>query len=145
MDGLQLARITAACSYPLVESAVRLRKNNKIWDPLKNYFLSKNSVPEISRNCFEHELSLSYLGFVMNVCTIFQEAITKLQGNDVLVLDLYSIMVECKESLVSRRTSQFYGSIARSELMKCDNDNLIKKFKSDADTYLLICINYLEK
>lgn len=126
----------------LLPAVERLISN---FEPIKSYFLSQNSISQVLKNFFNDDLSLAYLGFVMNTCTIFQPALKKLQSNSILVLDLYDIMDEVRQSLIDRKKQQFFGSIARTKLLTCDNDTAVKRFQADANLFFDVAISYLEK
>lgn len=115
------------------------------FQPIKSYFMSKNSVPPILRSFFDEELGLAYLGLVSNVFLIFQEALTKLQSNGLLILEIFEIMDKVRNSLQERKNEQYFGNIARTQLQKCTDDVAIRRFRVDAERFFETAINYLEK
>lgn len=57
--------------------------------PIKSYFMSKNNIAPILRHFFKHELHEAYIKFVKNICSIFQPALKKFQGNHVTIVEVY--------------------------------------------------------
>ena len=113
--------------------------------PIKSYFMSQNSIAPLLRLFFDDDLSLAYLGFVANVCNSFQPALTRLQSDEALIVEMYEIMNNVRQSLNERKAEQFYGLIARTEIQKCNNDEAIARFKIDTSIFFETTVNYLEK
>ena len=126
----------------LVPALERLIKN---YEPIKSYFLSHKSSAIFITNFFNDDLAMAYLGFVFNTCSVFQPAMIKLQGNNVIITEVYDIMDSIRNSMIERKRQKFYGSIADGEISNCVNDDLIRQFQKDADKFLEIAINYLQK
>ena len=53
---------------------------------------------------------------------IFQYALTKLQTNDVLIIDVLEIMNSILQSFVKKKDDAFYGRVARRILVNCTDD-----------------------
>lgn len=123
------------------------------FEPVKSYFLSKERVGDddepakskVLSKFFQDELALAYLGFVSNVGDIFQKAETLLQKDDAMIIKLHQIIEEVVESLKNRKEDKFYGSIARQELARCDNQRLRAKFEAEAEQFLETTSSYIVK
>lgn len=68
-----------------------------------------------------------------------------LEGSEGIGVETYDLMLNVKTSLQSRLEQEFYGSIARTAILKCDNDSLVITFKKESKTVLLTAISYLDK
>ena len=124
---------------PAVEHVV------KNFEPSKSYFISQKHTPKILRDFFKDELSLAYLGFLMNIDGYFASLNVKLQSDEVLITDLFYIMKHFRTSLKQRKEEQFYDSVASSVVSKSVNDDHVKTFKREVANYLPSAVNYLDK
>nr|XP_015840260.1 PREDICTED: uncharacterized protein LOC107399095 [Tribolium castaneum] len=112
---------------------------------VRGYFLLKSSPPTYLKTFFEHELSEAYLGFILNVGTALNTVIKKLECEETLIVDMYSLMDSLRRSLILKKNEEFYGSIAIQLLRKCDNASIVAQFRREADLYLQKVIDYLEQ
>ena len=72
-------------------------------------------------------------------------AISKLESESALAIELFEIMITLRKSLIMKKEQKFYGSIALSLIRKCDNSDKTTIFKNGADCLLARIIEYLEK
>lgn len=113
--------------------------------PIKSYFMSKNNIAPILKQFFENELYEAYLKFAKNVCTIFQPALKKHQGNNVTIVEVYSVMESVRQSLFEHNNECYYGANVNEIIKDCDNLDATKRFKMEANNVYNTAIRYIEK
>lgn len=126
----------------LVPAVDRLLKHFK---SVKCYFLSKKNPRPYLKKFFEHELAEAYLGFLLNIGLNFQNAIIVLESENTSAINVHGIMTAVLDSLESKKSEKFYGFLASTTLRKCDNDDAVKLFEKEADSYFEKAIQYLKK
>lgn len=126
----------------LIKAVERLLKH---FASVRSYFLSKPKVRPYLTKFFQHPLAEAYLGFILNVGSVLQNAIIVLEKEETSAINTYVIMSECLESLESKLDANFFGQIAASCLLKCDDAGLVTRFKREACAYLELSIAYLKK
>lgn len=119
----------------------------KCFEPIKCYFLSKENCSPLLKNFFECDLAEAYLGLFSNVGTEINTAIKSLESEGALIIEIYEIMFNLKESLKARLQEEYYGHIALQKIKTCDIDidQEIIIFKKTANAFLESLINYIEK
>ena len=81
----------------------------------------------------------------MHFCSIIQPAINVLERTNGIAVETYDLKVKVKNSLQDRLDKEYFGSIAKTAIVKCVNENEICRFKIEAKNALTTAIKYLEK
>lgn len=116
----------------------------KMYEPLKQYFLSTPGVPITVKNFFENELSEVYLFIAHSLMSIFQTKIEDIEKEKNSVLDIKRILESTHEILVARANANFMPLKVRELLAKCTAENQ-EVFKHDLKNMYKICVEYLIK
>lgn len=90
-------------------------------------------------------MAFAFLGLLLNVGTVLNGIIGKLESEKTLIVQLNSIMETLRKSILTKLQQGFYGSMARNLLLKCDDQDKIVQFKRQADGFLERILSYLEK
>lgn len=137
-----------------------------LFEALKTFFLNEeNSQPALYR-FFKCPIAKLLLIFIRDECQIFEEAIEKMEGDNVTGFTAFEIMNDLKTSAECRLKDEFRSSAFRDELKLISNcipfemSFLEKKSNEQRNSHVTIddnymneifnqfhkdCINYLEK
>lgn len=115
----------------------------KMYEPLKEYFLTTPAVPMIIKKFFENELAEIYLFMVHSLMAAFQENILEIEKECNSVLDIARILDTMRAILSARARSNFKPLKVRELLDKCSGHNQ-ELFDEDVKNMYKICIDYLD-
>ncbi|XP_031327822.1 uncharacterized protein LOC116159067 [Photinus pyralis] len=126
----------------LVPAIDRLYKN---FEPIKSYFLSMSSCPALLHDFFTNDLAEAYLGLVSNIGTLIQNVILKLEGEGPIIIEIYDLLSNLRNSLKSKLEQKYYGMIAHQAMQKCDDFNEVNLFKKRAEAFISKIVDYVEQ
>lgn len=126
----------------LVPAVERLLKN---FEAIKSYFTSLECCPPVLNQFFENEIAEAYLGLIANIGNSLTQAIKKLEeNNNLVIIDMFSVMKNLRDKIHEQREQAFYGSIADSICKKSDDMKAVRLFKKRASAFLLSIDTYLQ-
>lgn len=119
----------------------------KMFAPLKSYFLSIDKCPQLIKSFFESESSEIWLLFIHNNASLFQDAITKVEGDKNHIVQVHDVFENLKNKLKSRLENVFIPTIIRNELTKLEDNGQINKlwFINHIKNFYATCLEYLNQ
>lgn len=103
----------------------------KVFEAAKKYFLSASTkkVPVSLKNVFSDKMSKFYFIIVRDLCEVFEDAIVKIEGNEITGYEAVRIVDGLYRTLETTISMEFFSLDAEKELeniMKID-ENITKK------------------
>lgn len=90
----------------------------KMYQPLKDYFLSIEKCPAILKNFFENPSSELWLYFIHAQSSSFHQAVLKIEGQNISGIEAASEINKLKDNLSQKETAQFLPHAVRGLLVK---------------------------
>lgn len=120
----------------------------KMYQPLKNYFLSIEKCPQILKNFFEDPTSELWLYFLHAQSASFHQAVLKIEGQTLSAIEAAKEIKQLKDGLAQKETNQFLPFTVRSLMVKLKDSgiNIDDEFvKSTATEFYKTSREYLEQ
>lgn len=119
----------------------------QIYPASKSYFASNEKSPTIITNYFNNPETESWLCFLHNASTIFHNAILKIEGQEVSMIETSNIYSDLKTKLVERKTNVFLPLQVRQNLKRLEEEGLLNSaiFKEKVVKFYETCIKYLDE
>ncbi|CAL1279908.1 unnamed protein product, partial [Larinioides sclopetarius] len=95
----------------------------KMYQPLKNYFLSIEKCPLLLKNFFEDPTSELWLYFFFAQSASFHQPVLKLEGQTVSAIEAAKEINQLKDNLTQKQTNQFLPFMVRQLIVK-SKDNV---------------------
>lgn len=113
-----------------------------LWDFVA-YEVSDDEILNEEEECLVEGLPEAYLYFVHNVLHEFHLSILALESDSCTILEIYDILNKLLLSLQNRINDNFYGSKVKAIMKNLSVENL-SLFKSEANEFLTVAVNYLK-
>jgi hypothetical protein len=91
---------------PLMPAVERILQ---FWEALKSYFLTEEESPKVLFNFFSDAMSEVYFWFIYNQLGVFKEQINKVQGSNIPVIEVKSLLDGTLCTLNKRKEEHFVG------------------------------------
>jgi hypothetical protein len=70
---------------------------------LKSYFLSIDKCPTLIKNCFENPETESWLYFLHNISSLYQNAVLKIEKQEISIIEIAQIYSDLKMQVFERK------------------------------------------
>lgn len=119
----------------------------KMFQPLKNYFLSIHKCPNILKAFFENPTSEFWLFFMHAQAATFHQAVLNIEGQTVSAIETTKQINRLTENLTLKQNSCFLPHASRNILLKLRKSGLVdeENVKTTAAEFYKTCKEYLEQ
>ncbi|XP_044741892.1 uncharacterized protein LOC123302864 [Chrysoperla carnea] len=120
----------------------------KMYQPLKEYFLSIDKCPKLLKDFFEDPTSELWLYFLHAQSASFHQAVLKIEGQTLSAIDVAKEINQLKENLIQKQTNQFLPFTVRTLIVKLKDNgsNIDEDFvKRTATEFYKTSSEYLEE
>ncbi|XP_047036755.1 protein FAM200B-like [Helicoverpa armigera] len=120
----------------------------KMYQPLKNYFLSIEKCPQLLKIFFEDPTSELWFYFLHAQSASFHQAVLKLEGQTVSAIEAAKEINQLKDNLIQKQTNQFLPFMVRQLILKLKDSgtNIDEEFvKRTATEFYKTSREYLEQ
>lgn len=120
----------------------------KMFQPLKNYFLSIDKCPNILKTFFENSSSELWLYFLHAQATTFHQAVLKIEGQNVSAIESAKEINRLRDNLALKENSVFLPHTVRNLLVKLQNTDAAvdeQSVKTAAAEFYKTSKEYLEQ
>lgn len=118
----------------------------KLYEALKEYFLTTDKIPVMIKKFFENDLNEIYLWYLHSLMAIFQSKIALLEREKNSVAEVLCILNKTKESLAQRKEYNFIPMKVRELFEKYEiNEENKDKTNNEINNMYKECIDYIDK
>jgi hypothetical protein len=118
----------------------------QIYSGLKSYFLSIDKCPTLIKNCFENPETESWLYFLHNISTLYQNAVLKIEKQEISIIEIAQIYSDLKMQVFERKKHLFLPFQVKQNLKKMEEEGIsTASFKENANVFYNTCHQYLEE